>query len=189
MALTTELEAVNSMLAAVGEYPIESLNNPLTQAQQALRTLRLVTREIQSGSWDFNQENGIELTPGANQQILIPTDYPVVSLDVSDPTHDVVVRGGKLYDRTRHSYAFADKVKVDVTWLFPFDELPEPAKQYVYVKATRRYIKDFFGDAQLNGMTREDEQSALINLLNYDCGTADYNILYDNNEAYSIIAR
>lgn len=189
MALTTELEAVNSMLAAVGEYPVESLNNPLTQAQQALRTLRLVARETQSGSWDFNQENGIVLTPDAEGNIAIPADFPVVSITPTDPTLDVVARNGKLYDRKRHSFFFEAPLPVDVSWLFSFDDLPEPAKQYVYVKATRRYIKDFFGDSQLNAMTREDEQNALINLLNYDTGTGNYNILYDNNEAYSIIAR
>lgn len=189
MSITTELEAVNSMLSAVGEYPVESLDNPLTQAQQALTTLRLVTREIQSGQWDFNSESGIILTPDNNKEVHVPNDYPLVSLDVTDPMADVVVRRGKLYDRARHSYTFEAPVTVDVNWLFDWEDLPEPAKQYVYVKATRRYIKDWFGDANLNGLTREDELNALVNLQNYDCMTADYNILYDNNEAFSIIAR
>jgi tail tube protein len=61
---TTELEAVNAMLAALGEAPLASLDVDATpDIIVAINTLRDATREVQSMGWDFNREWGYELKP------------------------------------------------------------------------------------------------------------------------------
>src|ERR1043166_1428635 len=63
---TTELEAINSMLSAIGEQPIAAVDTA-TQAdvQMAVNILRDVTREVQSIGWRFNTEFGYEVAPFA----------------------------------------------------------------------------------------------------------------------------
>ena len=62
---TTELEAVNAMLAALGEAPIADFDGgvSLPDVQIALNTLRDAVREVQSMGWKFNTEFGYQLSP------------------------------------------------------------------------------------------------------------------------------
>jgi len=52
---TSKLSAVNTLLAIIGEAPINSLNPPLTgDASLAERTLDEVSREVQGAGWSWN---------------------------------------------------------------------------------------------------------------------------------------
>lgn len=61
---TTELEAINAMLAALGEAPITDVD-AATQADvvMAVNALRDTCREVQSMGWKFNTEFGYQLAP------------------------------------------------------------------------------------------------------------------------------
>lgn len=66
LAATTELEAVNAMLAGVGEAPIvqSELDTPTrADVDIAVATLQEVLRESLSIGWKFNQAWGVELRP------------------------------------------------------------------------------------------------------------------------------
>lgn len=60
---TTELEAVNAMLSAIGEAPIsgDPALSLLSTVAMALNILRDVTRAVQMMGWRFNTEFGYEL--------------------------------------------------------------------------------------------------------------------------------
>lgn len=60
---TTELEAVNAMLAALGEAPVVSLDAEQPDLGVAVNTLRDAVREVQSMGWRFNMEFGYQLVP------------------------------------------------------------------------------------------------------------------------------
>ncbi len=64
---TTELEAINSMLAITGEDEYASLTelgaSPSPDATRAVSILRNVTREVESIGWKFNREFGYEVAP------------------------------------------------------------------------------------------------------------------------------
>jgi hypothetical protein len=63
-AATTELEAINAMLAAIGEAPVTSIAAPrLPDLEIAVNTLRDATRELLTQSWKFNTEYDLELAP------------------------------------------------------------------------------------------------------------------------------
>jgi Tail tubular protein len=61
---TTELEAVNAMLAALGEAPLADLAS-VTQPDfvTAINTLRDAVREVCDMGWRFNTEFGFQLVP------------------------------------------------------------------------------------------------------------------------------
>lgn len=69
LSATTELEAVNAMLAACGESPLPAGTDLATATQadvlMAVNTLRDITREVLSMGWRFNSEFGYEIAPAA----------------------------------------------------------------------------------------------------------------------------
>jgi Tail tubular protein len=66
LAPTTETEAVNAMLSAIGEAPVADASTA-TQADVAMayNLLKWTTRELQSVPWRFNSEDGVEIAATA----------------------------------------------------------------------------------------------------------------------------
>ena len=64
--LTTQLEAVNSMLSYISESPVNAIPADLTtlppSAEIAVNLLAETSREVQSEGWHFNTEKEYELT-------------------------------------------------------------------------------------------------------------------------------
>ena len=108
VAATTELEAINVMLSAVGEAPINSLAGTLpVDARQAQSFLNEASKEIQSEGWSFNYEYDVVLTRDAGNSIALPTSALRVDVSVANhPDIDPVQRGLKLYDRKNHTFSF-----------------------------------------------------------------------------------
>ena len=66
----TELDAINRMLAVIGEAPIDTLSsiqiNEITDSALARRTLAEVNRDVQSEGWSWNTDESVEV--GATAQ-------------------------------------------------------------------------------------------------------------------------
>lgn len=175
------------MLSAVGESPVDSLSSGLFQAEQAERVLDEVSLTVQTGDWDFNREEGIEFKPNADKEILIPPN--VLRIDAVRPDLKVVQRGDKLYDKKAHSFTFTSGVRCAVTWCFPFEELPEAARQYITMRASRKLMVILLGSAEREGFTQEEESKALQLLQNADSDSADYNLFDADAESAAIFYR
>ena len=179
VAATTELEAINVMLSAVGEAPINSLTGTLpVDARQAQSFLNEASKEIQSEGWSFNYEYDVVLTRDAGNSVALPTN--VLRVDVSVANHpdiDPVQRGLKLYDRKNHTFSFTEDLKAEIVYFLAFDELPEPARRYINLKAARVFIDRVLGDDGLRGYTQQDEVRARAVLLDSDASIADHNVL------------
>jgi hypothetical protein len=52
----TELEAINQMLATIGEAPVTDIEIGNPEVDLALVTLNQVSREVQAEGWRFNKE-------------------------------------------------------------------------------------------------------------------------------------
>lgn len=72
-----ELAAINDMLAAIGESPVNSLEGDMNaDVSNARRILNNINREVQSRGWTFNIIEGEELIPDAfSGQINYMSDY------------------------------------------------------------------------------------------------------------------
>ena len=176
LAPTTELEAVNTMLNALGEAPVNTLVNMASvDAISALSILRSVNREVQAQGWHFNKEVEYPLVPNQNGELSLPTN--TIELDAVVPTIDVVQRGSRVYDRVNHTYQFSNTLKVDITFLLGFEEIPEAARNYITLRSARILQDRVLGSDSLHQMHREDEYQALTTLRLMESETADYNIL------------
>ena len=188
---TTEIEAVNVMLAAIGEAPVSSLDDPsLVDAALAQSLVKETSVDIQTRGLHCNTEINFPLIPTVDGEINVPINC--VRIDTTDVSRDVDVtqRGNRLYDRIEKSYtSFSEKLYVDMVLLLEFDELPQHVKRYITVKAARRFQARFLGSDTLAAFTNLDEQEALIEFERAEAINEDSNLLTDSYDTYKIIAR
>ena len=185
---TTELEAINTMLSTIGESPVNAVedtgNVDVVIARQILQS---VSREVQARGWHFNTEKNYTITPDSAGYLVLPNAVLKVDTVFPDSSKDVVVRGSRLYDREKHTYVFTDAVKVDMTILLTFDELPEVARNYATIRASRIFQERVVGSDTLHAFNSQDEARAMVSLMEYEADTADLNILSGNYSVYRIL--
>lgn len=185
----TELEAINMMLTNIGETPVSTLNSTgdlyVSVARQMLYD---TSREVQTVGWYFNTEINYPLPRDTSGRITVSQN--IISLDLTDEyfTYDAVLRGNKLYNRKDHSYQFDKNLKADLTLFLSWDELPQPARQYVAIVAARRFQKRYQPDDYTTKVTADEEIMAKAQLEDFDANTRDYNMA-DNYAVFNILER
>lgn len=178
-APTTELEAVNTLLLAIGEAPVNTLDDPgLVDAVLGRAVLTEVSRAVQAEGWHFNTEYDYPLPPNRDGEIILPGN--ALRADVDPRVYgniDPVQRGTKFYDRQNHTYFFGTTLKAKLILFLPFTELPEAARRYVTIRATRVFQDRVLGSEAVHQFTEKDEYRALVLLKAAEADTGDYNYL------------
>lgn len=183
------LEAVNQMLFAIGESPVNRVEDSgLVDAAVALRTLSNVSREVQKNGWHWNTEINFSLQPDIDGFLQLPANTLKVDTVGADEGTDVVQRGKRLYDRVNHTYVFSRAYVVELVIMLDFEELPEAARNYITLKAARRFQQNSVGSSELAGFQQQDELRALVDLQNTEAETADYTML-NNSAVGRVLAR
>ncbi len=189
VAATTELEAVNIMMAAIGESPVNTLTGTLpADVVMARSTLTEVNKEVQSEGWSFNTEIDVtqQRTDGTNN-IDLSTDVLRIDPNIHQhPTIDAIQRGLKLYDRLNNTYIFSEDLICTIVYLRTFVEIPEPARRYITIKAARIFVDRLVGDQGLRTYTQQDETRARAILMETDYANADHNLLRGDPSLTSI---
>lgn len=188
---TSQLEAVNSMLTAIGEAPVNSISpSSLTQdAAIALNVLEEINREVQAIGWYFNREFKVVLTRDSNNQIPVTDNMMEVDADtIEHPYIEVTMRGKFLYDiakETGNRLEFDTDLTSTIVYLLEFTDLPQPARQYITTRAARVLADRVVGSADLSRMLREDENLAMERLNESEARMADSNYLDDPRSQWS----
>lgn len=188
MATTTQLDAVNTMLSAIGEAPVNSLSSGLVEAEIAETILNTVDREVQSMGWHFNTELNKSYAQNPSGEILLGTDILRADATLEANSPDLVQRGLKMYDRKNHTFNIGANTKLDVVVQLDFDDLPEVCKRYITLRATRIFQDRIVGSNTLHDFQIKDEERALFELKEFDKAADDHNI-FDNYDTFSIIDR
>jgi len=179
VAETTELECINIMLAAIGEAPINSLVGTLpVDARIAQSTLTEVNKSVQSEGWSFNTETDVTLTRDGSNHVNLPADVLRVDANIHQhPTIDPIQRALKLYDRQNNKYEFDEDLICTVVYFRNFNEIPEPARYYMNIKAARIFVDRLVSDQGLRTYTQQDEVRARAILMETDLANGDHNML------------
>jgi len=189
LSLTSRLEAVNSMLMSIGEAPINQLDGLTVDASIAEATLDEVSRAVQSIGWHFNTEKNFPLSRSIDNKIPLTSDIVRVDLSAYEYINiDAVQRNGFLYDRKNHTYTFDTDLKAEVVRLLDWDDLPQPARSYIMVKATRMFQTRVVGSDTLAGQLAADELSSLVVFKEFDADTADHTV-FDNYSVAEVLDR
>ena len=179
VAATTELESINIMLAAIGEAPINSLTGTLpVDALIAQQTLTEINKKVQMEGWSFNTEIDVTLTRDGSKHVALSNDVLRVDPNIHQhPTIDAIQRGLKLYDRLNNKYEFDEDLICTVIYFRAFDEIPEPARYYITIKAARVFVDRLVSDDGLRSYTEQDEIRARAILMETDLANGDHNLL------------
>ena len=179
-ACLTRLDAVNSLLLAVGEMPIATLDDALpSDAVLALRCLNDATVNVLLEGFYFNTDENVELAPNAYGEILLPEDVISVDTDprVSSAEVDVVMRENKLYDKKNNTFIFEKPVVVTLVRGYDFDDIPATIRQYIIGFAKASFVAAVLGDTALvQNLTAEAQRLRAICVAD-DIRQADKNIL------------
>ena len=190
---TTELQAVNTMLSVIGENPINSLTGNLpVDATMAVNTLGEVNREVQSAGWKFNTSYKVSLARDTDNKIPIASNILHIDFNTlleNKTSYDPVMRGNFLFNLATESYTW-DKNFQDahVIYLLPYEDIPEQARHYIKIRASRIFHDRTLGATALHKFSREDEYSALAVLKQAEASTADYSI-FDSLDQFKTINR
>ena len=177
----TELSAVNAILGAIGQAPVNNIdtsNNP--EIGFLYNILRDCNIDLQNEGWHFNTERHVKYTPdSSNNKIAIGND--VLKMDVTDGwtkrNYDVVKRNGYLYDKLDHTddwSELSDGIDLDIVRLLSFEDLPSPFQRYIIAKASVRAATQLVGNPQLVQILQSQEALARATVMEYECNQGNH---------------
>lgn len=172
-----ELAAVNDMLAAIGESPVNTLEGDSNaDVANARRLLSKVNVEIQAQGWTFNIEEDTELLPDEfSRQINYLPDF--LRLQQAGAATPYVNRGGFVYDRTARTDQFTGPIVVTLIRLKSFDEMPVQFRTYIIARAARRFNMRFFGAPEVEASLQVEEAEAWAQVQTYELDYGNFNMM------------
>lgn len=182
-SLTSELDAINVMLATLGEAPINTLGSEegiSPDVAIAKNTLEEINREVQARGWSFNTEKKIKLIPSEEGEVTLPANC--LSFFPSLFDNALIQRGNRVYDKFKHTYNIGKTIEADIILLLNFEELPEVAKRFITIKAARIFQDRALSSEVLYKITSRDEQIAEVALISFNAELERNNI---NQDPYS----
>jgi hypothetical protein len=188
---TSELEAVNTILATIGEAPLSSLSGSLpVDGTIAKNVLNEINREVQSQGWHFNTHYKETLTRDTSSLIPLASNILRIELDpniYSKSSYDIVQRDNYVYNLAKNTNVFdTDFNNVTAVYLLDFSQIPEQAKRYITIRSARVFHDRTLGATTLHKFSQEDEARALIVLKQAEASTGDYSIFDNPLTAYTV---
>lgn len=195
---TSKLNAVNTLLAIIGEAPVNSLNPPLTgDASLADQVIDEVSREVQGAGWSWNTMlyDSIPLDATSGQSQLPSNTLAVRFNPLSYPSQRFVLRGLRLFDRVKNTYDLRTSLGVGMTGNtsdlvaeiveeLPWDSIPETGRRYIVIRAGRIFSNRVVTSASIESYTSEDEERALQTLKRTEDMAQNYNFISGPDDMY-----
>jgi len=194
----TELSAVNSILGAIGQSPITTLNYENPEISFIYNILTEVNKDVQNEGWHFNTEYHVKTTPDGNGNISLPVNtlrYDQHS-DYVNQTQDLVVRDGKLYDLVDHTNVFTGDLYLDLVTLYAFGDLPNVFQRYITYRAAVRAATQLVSNPSLVQLLQTQEATSRANCIEYETSLGDHNYIglahqtaYRSYKPYMVLQR
>ena len=182
-----ELEAVNMLLAAVGEAAVSSLETATTvDVTHAKNLLSNINREVQQKGWHFNTEWDVVLSLDSDSRIPLGTTI----LSIYSPSKLNTIRGREgspfLYDLSNNTFTWTASVNDAVTiTLLDFEDIPQTARQYITTKAARIFQEEIIGQVSAEAVNRQEEVEAYADLLDDEGERSGFNVGYGTRDMYN----
>jgi hypothetical protein len=178
---TTLLEAVNVLLANIGETPIATLEDEQNaEAGVAERTILELHKEGQTRGWSWNREEAYRFVrDNSTDEIVVPSNVVSFTTDRFEWNHRFQLRGLRVYDRENRTYEIPDiaYLEADVVLLLSWDECPEAYNRWVTLRASRVFSERVLASDVVSQSTGEQEGRAWAELLRVENDQQQPNIL------------
>lgn len=158
------------MLGSIGQTPVNTLEvSGVPDVNRALRFLRETLKDLEAAGWSWNTDRNYKLLPDPSGYISIPTG--ALEVDPEDASLNIAIRRNPttnelaLYNADEQSFVFDEAVEVTIIWGFSYEDVPQAARTYVAIAASRKFQAQTVSSSSLDGFNEMDEQRAW-NLLN-----------------------
>jgi len=205
--LDSDLSAVNSILGAIGQAPVTTLNYENPEVGLCMNLLEETNIDVQAEAWYFNTENALPFDMvggnGADKyRIIVPKD--ALNMNVSGGQvwrqAKVTERDGFLYNKTDHTFDWNNwnggRVFCDVVWYFNFEDIPPTFQRYVTLRASQRAATQLVSNPELAQLLMQQAtmQRAACIQENCDMGDETYfgwpmDTAYRSYQPYRTLAR
>lgn len=158
------LTAINTMLAAIAQAPVSTVESLNPYAIAAGHVLNRTNTEIQEVGWWFNTNTNVLISPDSDKLIRLPSN----TLKIVDKMNrmNFVVRGNQLYDPLNNKSTFEDEFVVDIVVELPFEANPDVAANAIMRRAALQFFTDRDGEASKISKLNSDAQLAWSRLNN-----------------------
>ena len=199
LAHLTEVDAVNEILASIGEDAISQLTDAddLADASLALRKLRNISREVQMQGWDCNTSREKTININASNQFAVSVNTLKVDTVKEDSHVEVSMRRTDddttwvLYDHENNSLTWSGRstLKVDEVTYLPFDELTVALQHYIMYRAGHEFQKSSFASVRLFEFTQDGLNKALQEAEAEESENNDTNVLKMSRSVFDTVWR
>lgn len=189
---TSQLDAVNILLASIAESPVSSLDPAeAVDVANAIQTLNETDLAVQAVGWWFNREYTLKLSPQSDGSIPLPNQTLMVTKSVwsnmSATPCKIVERAQKLYDNVGHTFIFTQAVCVDCVVRIGWDDLPEVVRRYITIRAAQTFQMRNQGSSSVAQITKDEVDQALATVQRYEGGSEQPNQITDNASMQRLI--
>ena len=108
-----------------------------------------------------------------------------MEVDTIDTSIDIAQRGLSLFDRSNNTSVFSKDLKVNLTRLLDFTSLPEAARRYITLRASRVFQGRIVGSRELEALIARDEYNARADLMDTEGNNSDRTIF----DSYNVASR
>lgn len=159
LSAQTELDAVNTILASVGQAPVTTIDISNPEVALVYNTLLQVSREVQAEGWSFNREYDYPLPVSNSGHVGIT--FQMLQVALSPDRYrgiSATVRNARLYNKSSHTDVWdEEQVYCDIVWLYDWESLPQPIKDYIVARASSQAASRVLSDANQMRMLQENE--------------------------------
>jgi len=169
------LASINVMLQMINELPIidDVELAEIQEAQVASSVLIETKKEVLGEGWDVNSDTNYEFPQDTEGFINIPANV----LDISSTDGNIIMRNWQLYDKTDKTAIFTEPQTMDVIWDLDFNTLTQPIRNFITIRAARKFQARTVMDTNVYGYSEQDEQDAHIIARRSEGNTGRYNML------------
>ena len=180
--LDTELSAVNSILGAIGQSPLTTLNFDNPEVAMIYNLLRDANVDTQAEGWHYNSEYNVKFSPDGNKKIAIGND--ILSMDLhgnqTKRNYDLVRRNGFLYDKMSakdNKDEFDSDMYLDVVRLYAFEDLPIIFRRFITYRAMTAAATQLVANPNLVRLLTNQASLARAALQEYECNQGDHSMM------------
>ena len=172
------LASVNVMLQMINELPISDDVElaDILEAQLASSVLTETKKEVLAEGWDMNMDSNYLFPQDAEGYVPVPANV----LDISSADGDLIMRNWRIYSKSEQTSIFDEPQTMDVIWDLEFNTLTHPLRNFITIRAARKFQARTVMDTNVYGYTQQDEEDAYIIARRSEGNTAKYNMLTDN---------
>lgn len=145
----------------------------ILEAQLAASVLIETKKEVLAEGWDFNSDKDYEFPQDSEGYIAIPANV----LDISSNDANIIMRNWRLYNKEDKTAIFDEPQSMNVIWDLDFNTLTQPIRNFITIRAARKFQARTVMDTNVYGYSQQDEEDAHLIARRSEGFTGRYNML------------